>query len=57
MAWEMCILNILFWLGQRQATKDAGTISGLDVLRIINEPTAAGKIKEIGLKKKKANLY
>jgi len=26
---------------QRQATKDAGTISGLDVLRIINEPTAA----------------
>ncbi|KAG1170775.1 hypothetical protein G6F70_007455 [Rhizopus microsporus] len=27
---------------QRQATKDAGTIAGLDVLRIINEPTAAG---------------
>jgi len=26
---------------QRQATKDAGTISGMDVLRIINEPTAA----------------
>jgi len=26
---------------QRQATKDAGTISGLQVLRIINEPTAA----------------
>merc|ERR1719418_274787 len=26
---------------QRQATKDAGVISGLDVLRIINEPTAA----------------
>lgn len=26
---------------QRQATKDAGAISGLDVLRIINEPTAA----------------
>jgi molecular chaperone DnaK len=26
---------------QRQATKDAGRISGLDVLRIINEPTAA----------------
>ena len=26
---------------QRQATKDAGTIAGLDVLRIINEPTAA----------------
>ncbi|NBD34052.1 MAG: molecular chaperone DnaK [Cyanobacteria bacterium] len=26
---------------QRQATKDAGTIAGLDVMRIINEPTAA----------------
>ena len=26
---------------QRQATKDAGTISGLNVVRIINEPTAA----------------
>ena len=26
---------------QRQATKDAGAISGLNVLRIINEPTAA----------------
>jgi len=27
--------------GQRQATKDAGTIAGMNVLRIINEPTAA----------------
>ena len=27
--------------GQRQATKDGGAISGLDVIRIINEPTAA----------------
>ena len=26
---------------QRQATKDAGTISGLNILRIVNEPTAA----------------
>lgn len=26
---------------QRQATKDAGAIAGLNVLRIINEPTAA----------------
>ena len=26
---------------QRQATKDAGKIAGLEVLRIINEPTAA----------------
>ncbi|CAF3885530.1 unnamed protein product [Rotaria magnacalcarata] len=35
---------------QRQATKDAGTISGLDVLRIINEPTAAALA--YGLEKK-----
>merc|ERR550537_1082284 len=27
--------------GQRQATKDAGTIAGLNVVRILNEPTAA----------------
>lgn len=27
--------------GERQATKDAGTIAGLEVLRIINEPTAS----------------
>ena len=26
---------------QRQATKDAGTIAGLDIMRVINEPTAA----------------
>src|SRR5207247_3301574 len=26
---------------QRQATKDAGKIAGLDVLRLVNEPTAA----------------
>ena len=26
---------------QRQATKDAGSVSGLNVVRIINEPTAA----------------
>ncbi len=36
---------------QRQATKDAGQIAGLDVLRIINEPTAAALA--YGLDKKK----
>merc|ERR1711972_1076371 len=40
---------------QRQATKDAGTISGLNVLRIINEPTAAaiayGLDKKVGEEK------
>lgn len=33
---------------QRQATKDAGTIAGLDVIRIINEPTAASLAYGIG---------
>ena len=37
---------------QRQATKDAGKIAGLEVLRIINEPTAAALA--YGLEKKKA---
>jgi molecular chaperone DnaK len=37
---------------QRQATKDAGTIAGLDVVRIINEPTAAALA--YGLDKEKA---
>src|SRR4029079_7971143 len=36
---------------QRQATKDAGKIAGLDVLRIVNEPTAAAPA--YGLDKKK----
>ncbi len=36
---------------QRQATKDAGTIAGLEVLRIINEPTAASLA--YGMDKKK----
>ena len=36
---------------QRQATKDAGKIAGLEVLRIVNEPTAAALA--YGLDKKK----
>ena len=39
---------------QRQATKDAGKIAGLEVLRIINEPTAAALA--YGLDKKEAGL-
>jgi molecular chaperone DnaK len=39
---------------QRQATKDAGSIAGLEVLRIINEPTAAALA--YGLDKKKNEL-
>ncbi|MBI28912.1 MAG: Chaperone protein DnaK [Alphaproteobacteria bacterium MarineAlpha5_Bin11] len=39
---------------QRQATKDAGKIAGLEVLRIINEPTAAALA--YGLDKKKTGI-
>ena len=38
---------------QRQATKDAGTIAGLNVVRVVNEPTAAaiayGKLSKAGI--------
>ncbi len=37
---------------QRQATRDAGRLAGLDVLRIINEPTAASLAYGIGAKHK-----
>ena len=36
---------------QRQATRDAGKLAGLDVLRIINEPTAASLAYGVGLDK------
>jgi molecular chaperone DnaK len=39
---------------QRQATKDAGRIAGLDILRIVNEPTAA--CLAYGLQKKKQGV-
>lgn len=37
---------------QRQATRDAGKLAGLDVLRIVNEPTAASLAYGLGLSKK-----
>lgn len=36
---------------QRQATRDAGKLAGLDVMRIVNEPTAASLAYGLGLKK------
>lgn len=41
--------------GRMQATKDAGQISGLNVLRIINEPTAAALA--FGLDKHEDKMY
>ena len=42
---------------QRQATKDAGTIAGLNVLRIINEPTAAAIAYGLDKKVKEKEMY
>ena len=42
--------------GQRQATKDAGAIAGLNVLRIINEPTAAAIAYGLNNKGKEQNV-
>ena len=41
---------------QRQATKDAGTIAGLNVLRIINEPTAATLAYGLGKARKEETV-
>lgn len=41
---------------QRQATKDAGTIAGLNVVRIINEPTAAAIAYGLDKTKEKENI-
>jgi len=41
---------------QRQATKDSGVIAGLDVLRIINEPTAAAISYGLGKKASKGEM-
>jgi len=37
---------------QRQATKDAGTIAGMEVMRVINEPTAAAIAYGMGQREK-----
>jgi len=41
---------------QRQATRDAGKLAGIDVLRIINEPTAASLAYGIGLNKDESKM-
>ncbi len=41
---------------QRQATRDAGKLAGLDVLRIVNEPTAASLAYGLGLNKEEEKL-
>jgi molecular chaperone DnaK (HSP70) len=53
---KKCVITVPAYFNdsQRQATKDAGTIAGLEVLRIINEPTAAAIA--YGMDKKTDNL-
>jgi len=41
---------------QRQATRDAGKLAGLDVLRIVNEPTAASLAYGLGQKEESSKL-
>lgn len=41
---------------QRQATRDAGRLAGLDVLRIVNEPTAASLAYGIGMNKEEERI-
>ena len=41
---------------QRQATRDAGKLAGLDVLRILNEPTAASLAYGLGLNKEEEKI-
>ncbi|MFN2457715.1 MAG: Fe-S protein assembly chaperone HscA [Chitinophagaceae bacterium] len=41
---------------QRQATRDAGKLAGMDVLRIVNEPTAASLAYGIGMKQDEDKL-
>ncbi|KAJ2931321.1 hypothetical protein H1R20_g5861, partial [Candolleomyces eurysporus] len=41
---------------QRQATKDAGTIAGLTILRVINEPTAAALAYGLDIKKDESKI-
>jgi molecular chaperone HscA len=41
---------------QRQATRDAGKLAGLDVLRIVNEPTAASLAYGLGLSKEQEKI-
>ncbi len=47
-----CVITVPAYFNdaQRQATRDAGKLAGLDVLRIINEPTAASLAYGIGEK-------
>jgi len=52
-----CVITVPAYFddAQRQATKDAGRLAGLDVLRLINEPTAAALA--YGLEKRREGVF
>lgn len=51
-----CVITVPAYFNdaQRQATRDAGKLAGMDVLRIINEPTAAALAYGIGMSQKES---
>lgn len=55
-AWFMLFAVAYFNDAQRQATKDAGAIAGLNVVRIINEPTAAAIAYGLDKKGREMNI-
>ncbi len=52
-----CVITVPAYFNdaQRQATRDAGKLAGLEVLRIINEPTAASLAYGLGVKQTESN--
>lgn len=53
-----CVITVPAYFNdaQRQATRDAGKLAGLDVLRIINEPTAASLAYGLGTRKEESRV-
>jgi molecular chaperone HscA len=51
-----CVITVPAYFNdaQRQATRDAGKLAGLDVLRIVNEPTAASLAYGLGLNREQS---
>ena len=53
---QLLLSQLISTISQRQSTKDAGTIAGLNVLRIINEPTAAAIANRLDHNPKEINI-
>lgn len=53
-----CVITVPAYFNdtQRQATRDAGKLAGLEVLRIVNEPTAASLAYGIGLQEEASKI-